>query len=51
MNPKVSIGIPIYNVSQYIERCAKSLFEQNYENIEFVFINDCSPDNSIEILE
>ena len=51
MNPKVSILVPIYNVSQFIERCAVSLFEQTYENIEYVFVNDCTPDGSIQVLE
>ena len=50
MRRMVSLLIPIYNVHNYIERCARSLFEQTYDNIEFVFINDCSPDNSIGIL-
>ena len=50
IQPLVSIIIPIYNVQQYIERCAKSLFNQSYPNCEFIFINDCTPDNSIEIL-
>ena len=34
-----------------IERCARSLFEQTYTNIEYVFIDDNSPDHSIEILK
>ena len=49
--PLVSICVPIYNVEEYIERCARSLFEQTYENIEYVFVDDCSPDNSIAILQ
>ena len=50
-NPKVSILVPIYNVEKYIERCAVSLFEQTYENIEYVFVNDCTPDQSIKVLK
>ncbi len=46
----VSILVPVYNVQNYIERCARSLFEQTYRDIEFVFVNDCSPDRSIDIL-
>lgn len=46
----VSVLVPVYNVEQYIERCARSLFEQSYDNIEYVFIDDCTPDNSISIL-
>lgn len=48
--PLVSIGIPVYGVEKYIERCARSLFEQTYQNIEYIFLDDCSPDRSIEIL-
>lgn len=46
----VSVIIPVYNVSKYIERCARSLFEQSLQEIEFIFVDDASPDNSIEIL-
>ena len=49
--PKVSILVPIYNVEKYLERCAIGLFEQTYANIEFVFVNDCTPDGSIQVLE
>mgnify|MGYP006076469353 CR=1 FL=1 len=49
--PKISIGVPVYNVEKYIERCAVSLFEQTYTNIEYVFVDDCTPDSSINILE
>ena len=49
-SPKVSIIVPVYNVEQYIERCVRSVFEQTLENIEFVFIDDCTPDNSINII-
>ena len=48
--PKVSIIIPVYGVEKYIERCAISLFEQTLDNIEFIFIDDCTLDNSIRIL-
>lgn len=49
--PYVSVLVPIYGVEKYIERCAVSLFEQTYDNIEYVFVDDCSPDNSIQVLE
>lgn len=51
MNILVSILVPIYNVENFIEKCSVSLFEQTYKNIEYVFVNDCSPDRSIEVLE
>lgn len=47
---KVSILVPIYGVEKYIEQCARSLFEQDYEAIEYIFVNDCTPDHSMEIL-
>lgn len=49
-NPLVSICIPIYGVEKYIERCVVSLLGQTYNNIEYVFVDDCSKDSSIEIL-
>lgn len=48
---KVSVIIPVYNVEQYIERCVRSLFEQTLIDMEYIFVDDCSPDNSINILE
>lgn len=48
---KISILVPIYGTELYIKRCAMSLFEQTYENIEYIFINDCTKDNSIDILK
>ena len=44
---KVSLIIPIYNVSNYIERCLKSAFNQTYKNIEYILVDDASPDDSI----
>lgn len=47
----LSVVIPIYNAHEYVERCARSLMSQTLkENIEFVFIDDCSSDNSLLIL-
>lgn len=51
-NVKISVCIPVYGVEKYIERCARSLFEQTMtDGIEFIFVNDCTKDKSIEILE
>lgn len=47
----VSILIPVYKVEKYIERCACSVFEQTFPYIEYIFIDDCTPDNSIERLK
>lgn len=47
---RVSILVPVYGVEKYIEKCAESLFCQSYEDIEYIFVDDCSPDRSIEVL-
>ena len=47
---KVSILVPIYRVEKYIERCARSLFAQTYENLEYVFVDDCTPNISMKLL-
>jgi glycosyltransferase involved in cell wall biosynthesis len=48
---KVSILVPIYKVEAFIEKCAISLFNQTYESIEYIFVNDCTPDNCMSILK
>lgn len=48
---KISVCIPVYGVEEYIGRCSRSLFEQTLQDgIEFIFVNDCTKDKSIEIL-
>lgn len=48
--PKVSVIVPVYGVDRYIERCARSLFEQTLDDIEYVFVNDCTPDSSMALI-
>lgn len=45
---KISIIIPIYNVSEWVEDCLSSVAQQTYSSIECIIINDCSPDDSME---
>lgn len=47
----ISLLVPIFNVEFYFERCVRSLFEQTYPDIEYLFVNDYTPDNSIDILK
>ncbi len=49
--PKVSVIIPVYKVEKYISRCVRSLMEQTLPDVEYVFVDDASPDKSIDILE
>ena len=47
----VTVIIPIYKVALYIARCAESLFNQSMrDGVEFIFVDDATPDNSINIL-
>ena len=49
--PKVSVIVPVYKAEAFIEACARSLFGQTLEDMEYIFVDDCSPDRSIEILK
>lgn len=46
---KVSVIVPVYKVEHFIERCMRSLMNQTLQDVEFIVVDDCSPDNSISI--
>ena len=48
--PKVSIFIPIYNKQKYLKRSINSIQKQTLKDIEIIAVNDCSTDNSLDIL-
>tara|TARA_A100001015_G_C14973791_1_gene706306 strand:+ start:490 stop:1497 length:1008 start_codon:yes stop_codon:yes gene_type:complete len=48
---EISIIIPVYNVSSFIEKCIKSLVDQSFRDFECIIINDGTKDNSIELVE
>lgn len=50
-NKLISIIVPVYNVSLYLDKCIESILNQNYKNIELILIDDGSTDNSYEICE
>ncbi|WP_228406396.1 glycosyltransferase family 2 protein [Lactiplantibacillus plantarum] len=45
-HPIVSIIVPVYNVSGYLEECVNSLIDQSFTNIEIILVDDGSTDNS-----
>lgn len=48
---KITIIIPVYNASRYIERCLDSVFMQDYPDIQCILVNDCTPDDSVPKIE
>lgn len=46
----VSIIIPVYNAARFLDRTLQSIFLQTYKNVEIVLVDDCSKDNSAEII-
>ena len=48
---KVSIIVPVYNAQNFLEKCIESLTQQTLEEIELIFVNDGSTDQSLQILE
>lgn len=48
---KISVIVPVYNVSQYLRKCIDSILEQDYKNFEIILINDGSTDDSEKICD
>ena len=48
---KVSVIIPVYKVESFIERCIRLLMEQTLQEVEFIIVDDCSPDKSSSIVK
>ena len=47
---KVSIIIPCYNHGQFLKECIDSILKQSFQDFEIIFVDDCSTDNSLEII-
>lgn len=47
----ISIVVPVYNAEQFLKDTIKTIEEQTYTNWELIFVNDCSPDKSVEIIQ
>ena len=48
---KVSVILPVYGVAQYIVKCTESLLAQTLEDMEFIYVDDHGPDNSIDLVK
>ena len=48
---KVSVIVLIYNTSKFLDRCVRSLMEQTLTDIEYVFVDDASTDDSMTVLK
>lgn len=48
---KISVIIPIYGVESFIARCAETLLRQTLNEVEYIFVDDCTKDNSINVLK
>ena len=49
--PLITIGITCFNASSTIERALKSAINQSWSNLEIIIVNDCSTDNTIDIIK
>jgi glycosyltransferase involved in cell wall biosynthesis len=49
--PLVSVGVTCYNQAKYVEETLDSILNQTYPKIELIILDDCSADNSVEVIE
>ena len=49
--PEVSIIVTNYNYGSYVQRCLRSVLNQNHVSHEVIVVDDCSTDNSIEMIK
>ena len=49
--PKISIIIPCYNCEKWIEKCLESINQQTFKDFEVICVNDCSKDNTLDVLK
>lgn len=47
----ISVILPVFKVEDYIGRCIQALKEQSFRDLEFIFVDDCSPDGSAALIE
>lgn len=47
----ISIVVPVYNAERFLEDTIQTVQKQTYKNWELIFVNDCSTDNSVNIIK
>ena len=51
MSEKISVVVPVFNIEKYVERCAYSILNQTYANLEIIMVDDGSTDGSGKIID
>ena len=51
MKDGITVIIPCYNVANYLDNCLKSIFEQTYDKLEIILIDDCSTDDTVKVMK
>lgn len=51
MPPLVSVVTPVYNGEKYLAECIESVVAQNYQNWDYIIVNNCSTDRTLEIAQ
>lgn len=49
--PIITVVLPVYNVAAYIQECLDSIFNQTFQDFEILVIDDCSTDNTVQVIE
>ena len=50
-SPFISVIVPVLNSENYLEECISSIIDQSYSNFELIIVDDCSNDNTLEIVK
>ncbi len=51
VSPRISVLMPVYNTAAFLKEAVDSILNQTFKDFELIVLNDCSPDNSEEILD
>jgi glycosyltransferase, family 2 len=51
MQAKISVVMPVYNTKKFLEEAIKSILNQDFQDFEFIILDDFSSDGSFEILQ